>query len=195
MKAIIKITVVIIILCSNFTYAQQIRVSAKHQLEYEQKTLKNTPYIFEGVIVNQEYIRGRLTCNIVKITKIFKGTPQIMLGSIKIMTRLDAGGSKIIIFDGPEGINKGITYIFFSKIATDTSLLPNKIIPTDNSLILTGFEFIEINDLKNHKRFSPQDPAARWVNGSGEHVFKTLEDLYAYLKDNGLTVQEHEEEK
>jgi hypothetical protein len=155
--------------------------------------LKNTPFVFEGNVTQQGcYLTKKgelLTWSVINITKIFRGDSRIKLGSIKVIT--DQGGNVGNRWDSPpsEGgviISKGITYIIMG-ISADSSKLINNMVVTDNSLVLMVPECIQFTDPKIQKKNLKDFPAAQW----GRTSFKNLDELYAYLKENGgLTVQE-----
>jgi hypothetical protein len=181
--------------------AQQSQLSTSQQLTIQQRTLasqqyilKNAAYIFEGMVTQQECYQkvGILTCSIIQITKIFKGSPQIKLGSIKVITSqggsIGDGSIEEIVSDRGVALGRSHTYIIFGGIA-DSTILPDKMIATDNSLILSTGGAIVFNSNKIYRRgieFHVERPAAQWE----ETQFKTLDDLYVFLKENGLTIQE-----
>lgn len=162
---------------------------AKHQ-----RDLKITPYVFEGTITRQECYNNKKgemwTCTIFQITKIFKGNPQIKLGSIKVVTFQSVPGMKVM--DGGPELGKKGTYVILGRPA-DSSMLNDKMIATYNSIILCPYYgVIEIySDIYNHGKLVEQSHAewegGRWNPGTS---YKSLEDLYAFFKENGLTVQE-----
>ena len=205
MKTINKIFIaVLIIFCYSFSKAQQnqtsnsqLSSSQEQTLKQHQKNLKEAEEIFEGNVTHQESYKntkGELwTCTVFQITKIFKGNPQITLGSIKVVTFQSNGSQKVL--DGGPSLGKSGTYIILGKPA-DTSMLNDKMITTDNSLTLSPYfgiiaitgDVYEYNNLvKAH---------AEWLGGyrNPGTSYKTLDDLYSFLKENGLSAQEEVEQ-
>jgi hypothetical protein len=195
MKTINKIiATVIIIFCNLFCYSQyQLSDSQKvlmqqHELKVSLSSIQKAPYIFEGTVTHQENYYNKngemLTCTVISITKIFKGNPQIKLGSIKVIT--DQGGTieghtEKSLDDG-SGLSKNGTYIIFGK-TTGTANINDKMITTDNLLTL---------DCIDHIDFIRGGASWGWHNPTN---YKTLDDLYAFLKENGLSVQEEIEQQ
>jgi len=179
--------------------AQQAYLSPSQELAYHIKSIDTTSYIFEGTVTNQKGYYSRkgevLTCNTVQIGKIYRGSPKIKLGSIKVITfGGNIGGSDIIapqITDqGPTSLRKGTTYIIFSKPAYSTMIVDTMAV-TDNSIVLTRTDCVApiIFPPKKYRNghLIPIDyPAAQWDNTK----YKTMDELNSFLKDNGLTVQE-----
>src|ERR1035437_518183 len=140
-----QITAIIIFsFTSFFCHAQSMYRSPSEQLAHNQSALKNTAFIFEGIAVQQKSYRTKqganLTCSVIKITKIFKGNPQIKLGSIKVIT--DQGSS-----EDEWAIGMGFTYILMGNLA-DSSILASDMTATDNPTVLLPTECIQIADPK-----------------------------------------------
>jgi hypothetical protein len=206
------IAVLIFISCSCFSYAQGCGTiderDPKQRLAQQKLVISNSTFIFEGTVTNQKCYRQSpngtiLTCSTIEITKILKGSGQITLGTIKVIT--EQGGSipeehpnneEYIAERGPIGgslrIGKG-TYIIFAPLA-DSSLLgssnsPARTIATDNTVILglynvIGFDYASI---KKHPNNPDLFPVVNWWGSK----FQSKDELYTFLKDNGgLTVQE-----
>lgn len=198
MNTIKKIIAVILISCYSFSHAQNIRLSPAQQLAHNQAALKNTTFIFEGVVVQQKCYRTKqgavLTWSAIKITKVFKGNPQIKLGTIKVIS--DQGGEiGNVHYDASSeqewDISMGVTYILMG-IPADSSMFASDMVTTDNSLVLLPTECIRFTEDRIQKKPIQNFPVAQW----GGTSFKTLDELYAYLKENGgLTVQEQVEKK
>jgi hypothetical protein len=182
MKACIKLIAgAFIIFFYSFCNAQVINTPAQW-LAFQQRQLKGCAYIIEGTITQQKSYNGktgRMMCSVIQITKIFRGSPQIKLGSIKIITNQYSKN----VADASPNIGKG-HYIIFGT-PTKSSLPIDTIFTTDNLLIL-------------------QASASDWVTftGSGAQwgwrkvtYYKTLDSLYSFFKENGLTVQEEVEQK
>ena len=205
MKTILKLFIVAnCIFQPCYSNAQQIEMNSKDILKLQKTKLNNSTFIFEGVVTNQQCYHsahGIATCSVVQITKIFKGSEQIKLGTIKIVTLqggkiTDNQGNITEIAGMPSDdtrpmITKGMTYIIFGNLA-DSSLWgssesPALTIKTDNNQIILSDDRIGL-DLKNHNK-NPKiypDVTSWW----GTH-FKSLDSLYSFLKENGnLIIQE-----
>jgi hypothetical protein len=205
MKTIKKTIVAVIIIYCSYSQAQQAYVTSEQELALQKQTMRNTPFIFEGTVIKQQcYIskkRGTQTCTVVQITKIFKGNPQIKLGTIKVIMQGGHIGDTPYIPPSEAGttFKIGLTYIVFGNPAT-SSIMPNSttdtLILSDNTVILEQYDLIEINlidtnlkdakRIKELKRYNPN-----WLADWDNYHFYSLDVLYAYLKQNGnLTVQE-----
>jgi hypothetical protein len=168
--------------------------NSDEKLKFQKEIMSNASFIFECKYISQKCYRKSpngiiLTCSTLEITKIFKGSGQIKLGTIKIITQ--QGGSipeehpnnedyvMQTVSDGGTGIGSKGTYIILGTLA-DLTLLgssnsPARTIITDNQLVL------EVTDLIEN--------GTSW--SSVEVQFKTINELYSFLNDNGgLTVQE-----
>jgi hypothetical protein len=93
MKTTRKALLAILFTCSQmFCYSQQIQITDAEEKAFHQKIIARVPYIFEGKVIKQEYFHGAgdrygiLTCSLVQITKIYKGSPKIVLGTICVVT-------------------------------------------------------------------------------------------------------------
>ena|ERR1700721_3094488 len=181
----------VIIFCHSFCYSQQRHPSASRELEQHKKSINTTAYIFLGSVTQQQNYYGKnkeiLTCSIISITKIFKGTPQIKLGSIKVITSQGGhiGNIYARLADDGRGItlSNGATYIIFGRQAYPY-MLADTMTTTDNTLILTTM------GCDNPVVFSGNN-SARW----GYTSYKTLDELYSFFKENGVTVQEEAQQK
>jgi hypothetical protein len=170
------ITAAFIIFCNSFCYAQMVDVSPSRQIKYSK-------FIFEGNVTQQEcfYVGryGVLTCNVVQITKIYKGRSQIKLGSIKVISM--QGGRVGNYTDQPSdvgpGLSKGKNYIFLGKMLTDSTMLHK--MATDNSITVLLSDCISLSG-----------NSAVWDRTQ----YGTLDDLYSVFKANGLRVQEEAEQ-
>ncbi len=194
--------------CLQFlTYSSfaQLELTPAQELAWHKRTMKDFGYIFEGVVTQQVcYLiknKRMYTYSVISILKIFKGSPKIKLGSIKVIT--DQGGtvvdstannaSMLLIendFDGGgEALCSGKKYIIFGAPA-DSIMLIDKMITTDNSLVLftsNPITFINSTVKRGGRIYHLDRPAATW----DDTQFKTLDELYAYLKENGsLIIQE-----
>lgn len=184
-------TGIILILWNCLSFGQNITLSPSQRLEFQKRTINNSPFIFEGIAT---FHKGYITT--ISITKIFKGSGQIKLGTINVIA-----GSRSDVDNGDSGINKDVTYIIFGGTADSSAFhfanSPVRIDTTTNNFAIRVNDLVEINRMlisfKSHKGVkSPEKaaadfPVAEWGNMS----FKTLDELYAYLKEiGGLTVQE-----
>jgi hypothetical protein len=143
---------------------------------FQQRELKGCAYIFEGKVTQQS---GKaITCSVVQITKIYKGNPQIKLGSIKVITTITKNGSEKF----PQLI-KGHQYIIFgSTTSTDNSNAFQSVV-ADNSLTLQTNDWVVYTDT-----------GAVW-GWRKPTVFPTKDSLNSYLKSNGIIVQEETQQK
>jgi hypothetical protein len=205
MKTITKIieTVIIIICFCSACYSQQANLSASQELARHKRSINNTAYIFEGKVTQQECYYGKnkeiLTCSVISINKIFRGSPQIKLGNIKVITkqfgRIGDNISHVNIDDKGVGLSKGSTYIIFGRPAY-SYMLVDKMITTDDTITLTTMDcedpivFSE-KISKNNNMVSSDSSSAQW---SRKSHFNTLDELYSFLKENGLSVQEEVEQ-
>jgi hypothetical protein len=174
MKTIKKIvTSTLIILCNSFCNAQMTDISPARQIKY-------STFIFEGNLIKKEcfYAKqyGVLTCNVMQITKIYKGSPQIKFGTIKVIT---CCGGRVGNYrqdppadGGGPGIDKGKIYIILGNTADSTILHP---MITDNGITIDISDCIILSG-----------NSAVWDRTQ----YRTLDDLYSIFKANGLTVQE-----
>lgn len=169
MKTIIALVITIFSYC--FCYAQAINTPAQW-LTFRQNELKECSYIFEGKVIQQSIEGIIYVCSIIEITKIYRGSPQIKLGTIKVTTMQGKG-----LQDAGPGLSKGSSYIIFGKLtnskAFDTILV-------DNSAMLSRYDQISFHDT-----------GAIW-GWRQVTRYKTLDSLYSFFKENGLTVQEEE---
>ena len=173
MKSKIKLSIIgIVLLCYSFCKAQQthhIHTTGTQWLALHQKELSTSAYIFEGTIIKQSLKSGtELTCSVIKITKIYKGSPEVKIGTIKILTEQNPSDK-----DGWKGLSKGATYIIVGKMDSDEF----HSIQADNSLTIWCIDYINI--LNN---------TARW----GGTIYDTMDSLYSFFKENGVTVQEEQ---
>ena len=78
----------------------------------------------------------------------------------------------------------------------DSSILASDMTATDNPTVLLPTECIQIADPKIQKTHVQSDPVAQMGGTSwGRTSFKSLDELYTYLKENGgLSVQEEVEQ-
>ncbi len=199
MKLINKIiTAVIFISCYSFSYAQyQLSDSQQVSMQrtvsiHHQRGLKAATFVFEGIVISQECYYGKhtgiLTCSVIQITKIFKGSPQIKLGSIKVITMQGGSvdGQMEKISDGGRGISKSGTYIIIGKTA-DSSMLNDKTTTTDNLIAVTTIDCSEpiaiIADVYSNGKLIEQSHAFWGDARFGTTQFKTLDELYSFLKE------------
>jgi hypothetical protein len=190
------IALAIFIFCTCFLYAQKMGFNtSEEKLNFQKRIMSSSSFIFEGTVTSQKCYRQSpngtiLTCSTLEITKIFKGSGQIKLGTIKLITQ--QGGSipeehpnneeyvAETVSDGARsGIGKG-TYLVFGNLAGSSMLgspnSPTKTATTNNTLVIQVYDLIDLKKLS-------------W--SSVEVNFKTINELYSFLNDNGgLTVQE-----
>jgi hypothetical protein len=171
MKTKIKfIIAVYIILCYSFCIAQ----TPAQWLAFQQRELKGSTYIFEGKVIQQSKIAENSTCNVFQVTKIYRGSPQINLGNIKVITTILSGAEKF-----PE-LHKGYTYIIFGIVTKSNT---SQSVVADNSLTLKTNDWISIDN---------NSAVWGWRHPTN---FPTMDSLYSFFKENGLTVQEEVEQK
>jgi hypothetical protein len=208
------ITLTVLIFCTYFLYAQKADLrNDEEKIKFEKNLISSTSFIFEGTVISQKCYRqspkGRiLTCSTIEITKILKGSDQIKLGTIRVLTsggNLPAENSKNknVIAEtnsaGGLGLVRGGTFVIFGSLA-DTSISNGASnISSDNNPILLVDDIIGLYRLLNHFKSKPKCkdpekaaanfPVAEW--NSVELNFKTVDELYTYLNDKcSLTIQE-----
>jgi hypothetical protein len=193
------ISVMLLLFFCSFSFAQNSSTNTQAELQQQRTSkqhknaLKSSAFIFEGIATTQEVYKSKRgeewTCTIFQITKIFKGSSQIKLGSIKIITKQGN-----CLKDGGPAIGKERRYVIITNPA-DASTLNDKMPVTDNAPTLYGGYVIAIlEDVKKSgttKNITHQFHA-EWIGTQGDRgtVFKTLDELYSYFKENGLTVEE-----
>jgi hypothetical protein len=171
-------TTLLIIFSHIYSQAQVDIGTPAQELTAHKEEIKSTPYIFEGTVIQQHQNNCKvevITTCIMQITKIYKGSPQLQLGSVKVITwhKLKNSFGPVEGYVVPVGI--GGTYIIFG--GSTNSVDSTK---TDNPITLSeyGMEYpVVISDKDS-------------VNWYGTPQFKTLNDIEAFFKENGLTVQE-----
>jgi len=175
-----------IIICAySFCNAQPINTPAQW-LAFQQRELKECPYIFEGSILRQECYYGNsgvMTCSVMQITKIYRSSSQVKLGTIKVLT-MQGGqvgdGPRVQLSDGGPGLGKGHYIIFGSYLAfgrTSDSITVNSIV-TDNLLTLHANDWATLTDA-----------GASW-GWRKVTKYPTVDSLYSFFKANGVTIQE-----
>jgi hypothetical protein len=165
--------IAISLLCHSFSYAQ-VQATPEQWAEVEKKMIESRAYIFQGTIIKQIKKDAQLTCSIIQITKIYKGSPQIKLGTIKVITWEVPPGT----MDGGISLGRGCTYIIFGN-PTNSNAFDS--IMSDNSITLSASNSIVFFG----------DNSAQW----GTNLYKPLDSLYSVFKRNGLTVEEEAEQK
>jgi hypothetical protein len=194
MKATKRIIAILLLSFSySYSYSQVDIGTPSERLTEHKKIINNTPYIFEGTETTQRcyYVRhigGEIqTCNIIQVTKIFKGSPQLKLGSIKVITYGGHIGNTPYAEPSDGGgippIGKGGVYIIFGESTTfepaDSKMVDS--MTTDNTLIVSHFDHIVLYN----------DNTAKWDYTK----YDSIDSLYSFLKEGGLTVQEEVEGK
>jgi hypothetical protein len=161
------ITIVLIIFAYLITYGQH------------PTSIKKAECIFEGTIIKQTYKpKTTLTCSVFQIKKIFKENDNIKLGTIKVESEQSTPYMKIE--DGGPGLKMGSTYIIFGVLTDANTFLS---VSTDNLSTLRCIDNIA---------FVGGGAKWGWHNPT---QFKTVDSLYSFFKENGLTVQEEVEGK
>jgi hypothetical protein len=179
------ITATFIIFCYSFSYGQMVDGTPAQWLGIHKKYINSVSYIFEGTVIKQDYYKGKnqvVYTSIIQISKIFKGSPQLKLGSIKVVTAKFVKNGDIIDIpsEGGDGINlnKDGCYIILCRLANSSLSVDTTI--TDNTITLTA------RDCDYPVVISGKDD----VSWEGTPQFKTKEDIYSFFKENGLTLQE-----
>jgi hypothetical protein len=211
MKKMNYIAFLILTFCFHYSFSQRIEFTTPEaKLEAQKFIIKKSAFIFEGVTSQQQNCYrskyGFLTCTTISITKIFKGSGKIKLGTIKLITAQGGsiennnGNTEVeTISDGGPEISKGQSYIIFASIADSSyyggTNLYARNDTTDNDLALLVKDIIcfDFKNQKLHPTHPDMFPIAKW--GSVGSNYKTLDDLNAFLKENGLTVQEEVEQQ
>jgi hypothetical protein len=167
MKTMKLIVIFVSIICScSVGFSQQVQPTPSQWLGVQQKMIKSTAYIFQGTVV-QQYTKDSslLTCSVVKISKIFRGSPEINIGSIKVITEQSSHTQ-----DADPGLKVGSTYIIFARNPTSNSFHS---ITADNLLILKCSDHVNV-----------YNSGARW----GLSQYKTIDSLYSIFNQNGLSI-------
>jgi hypothetical protein len=172
MKALKRIiTVTVVIFFYSFSDAQRIQFTSQQYDAMHKQDIKNSPYIFEGNVIEVSTINQEgITCFTIQITKIFRGSPEIRLGTVKVLITQTENTD-----DGGPFLSKGCIYIIFGKIYNSTLF---ESITTDNSLKLTYTDPIDFYGKEG----------AIWDNIN----YHSRDSVYSFFKANGLTVQEEQ---
>jgi hypothetical protein len=165
-----------------------------YSLSYAQHptVIQKAKYVFEGTIIEQKCYYGAhgiMTCSVFQIRKIFKGSPQIKIGTIKIIN--EQGGR---VGNGPISrpsdagpvLTKDCTYIIFgvpSAFSRAYDSVSVYSIAADNQRPL---------DCIGQINFHGTGASWGWRRPTN---FPTTDSLYSFLKDNGLTIQEEVKQK
>ncbi|HSY75675.1 MAG TPA: hypothetical protein VK890_02395 [Bacteroidia bacterium] len=198
------ILIISILLCHSYCNAQGIDPGAEqhmkiHHGEYnndnsfteqqansEKQSINNTSYIFEGTVIEQKCYEAKehtLTCSVVQITKIYKGSSKIKCGTIKVITNqsgkyITIKGKDTLhieyIIDHSQGIYMGETYIILGNPVDST--ITTTPLKAENALKLEIFDLIELD--KN---------TAIWRRYNHK---TTLDSLYTFFNENGLVLVE-----
>ena len=182
----ILIVAIIAILCNAPCKAQVIALTPSQSEMSHKQYLPNAHYIFEGKVINRKHHKGKevdVTTCIIQITKVYKGSPQINLGTVKVTTDqyVVSNGFTSIPSEagGSTDLNKGGTYIVFCTDATKLWIVDST--TTDNPLTLT------ICGLDNPIIVNPDNNTVSWFQTP---QFKTVNDIEGFFRENGVTVQE-----
>jgi hypothetical protein len=192
MKTKIKLIIAVSsILCYSFSVAQVVQLTPAQAMEEHKNEIGSTAYIFEGKVTQKKYYNGKnqvVTTCIIQITKIFKGSPQLKLGSIKVITKQAVKNGGIIVTPTDEGyvvpINKEDTYIIFCRPVNSSWCVDST--ATDNNIALTTWDG-GLDD--------PIIISGDSVNWYNTPQLKTKEDVYSFFKENGVTVQDEIKQK
>jgi len=193
LKRHISIALLILAYCSAFSQVQdtaKLTPAQQHTLELHKKTLNSSSYIFEGKVTEQKtYLNKKgeqWTCSTFKITKVFKGS--LSLGSVKVVTFQSTGSQKVE--DGGAQLYKNNTYVIVAN-AADSAKLNAQMPVTDNAVSLFPRGVIEITSdiYKGGKLFKAA--GVEWIGGyrNPGTVYKSVNDFYNFLQENGITVQ------
>jgi hypothetical protein len=194
------ITTLLIVFCYSFSCAQQIYLTPAQWVVEHKKAINNSAYIFEGEVI-QQYRVGKTTwvCSVLQINKIYKGSPELKLGTIKMFSE-----QAPMMQDAGPGFGTGSTYIILGDVSDATAF---KSLVTDNTFAIlptSGIQFLgktyfdtqlykyvqpaQCDSLTklNHRLVPFDRPAAQW----DDTKYKIVDSLYSFFKENGLTVQE-----
>lgn len=182
----IFIIAMIAILHNTYSKAQIVALTPSESEMEHKRYLPNAHYIFEGKVINRKHYQGKnvdvITC-IIQITKIYKGSPQINLGTVKVTIDqyIVSNGFTSIPSEtgGSTDLNKGGTYIVFCTDATKPWIADST--TTDNRLTLT------ICGLDSPIIVNPANNAVNWFQTP---QFKTISDIEAFFKTNGITIEQ-----
>jgi hypothetical protein len=136
-------------------------------LAYQQKELKNCPYIFEGKVISQQK-NGGSTCSVIQDTQIYRGT-ELKVGTIKVITTMLSGAEKF-----PQ-LHNGDSYIIFGNLNNSDSF---STVSADNSTIIISNDWVTLNGT-----------GATW-GWRRVSTYPTMDSLYSFFRNNGVTVQE-----
>jgi hypothetical protein len=211
MKIIEKFTTVLfIVLSCSLCQAQMIGIDSANA----PNILKNynqdpNVYVFEGYVTHMQKkniavsnMGSEMICCVVQITKIFKGSPEIKLGTIKVLS-YGFNENEATVNDFTPPLTEG-SHIIFGRITNSNIFDSNS---TDNAPILScvdRVDFPSYYDTFTHKNVLPNqrdsltklhhniillknpNVAAIWRNLK----FSTRGSLYSLFNQNGLTIQE-----
>jgi hypothetical protein len=176
-----------VLVCYLFSQGQNNPNSASQNTTKHQNALKRSAYIFEGSITEQENYHGKrsggmlLTCTVMQITKIFKGSPQIKLGSIKVITMQDKR-----VQDGSNAaLGKSGNYIVIGNVADSADLNSNMTL-TDNFITVSSSNIVVLSQGINNEH-TAQWEGGRWSPGTS---YNSVDSLYSFFRQNGITIQE-----
>lgn len=187
--------ITLILLCLfhySITEGQQLRLSKAEWAIEHKKIIATSPYIFEGAIIHQDHDYVGWDYNIFKITKIFKGSSELKLGTIRL---LSYGGGD----DGPPRLSNGGKYIIFAEPVTKTFQAI-----TENAITLKWIDHVEFtspyydNTRKQYLSANQRDSMkktelilgisktpAKWEN----IYYSSIDSVYSFFQENGLKVE------
>jgi hypothetical protein len=142
---------------------------------YQSNEVKNCQFMFEGKVIKQVK-QGGTTCSVIQISKIFKGSPKLSLGTIKVITTIKEGAEKF-----PQ-LKDSVTYVIFGNLR-DKDSAAFKSIVTANNLVLWCNDWVTY-----------LGTGAQW-GWRRVTKYATRDAFYSFLKANGLTVQQEVKQK
>ncbi len=171
-----------------------------------QVLLKESPYIFEGVVLKQELFPDQsgvsLASTTFQVQKIFKGENSLHVGTINIITTQGDHTHDA----GPSIGGVGSRYIILGS-QSDSSSLRHKFAKTDNSFSIDLQGLLDIVLTPKNQglaaingKFVKVEVSWRSTGGYSPYptdrvqVYQTRQEFYDYLKENGITLQEEVKE-
>ncbi len=169
------------IIFSFYSYGQH--MSSQNLKKYHESSIQDAKYIFEGQLICwKPYYNKKgkvMTCCIVQITKVYRGAPQLKLGTVKIITRGGhMQGSDIYVTESDGGAYLPQKNGVILGIPTEPWNVVDTMSQTDNMVVLGAIDFIDISE-----------KTAQW---SGDKIRITVDSVYSFFKENGLMVQEEQ---
>jgi len=185
--------------------AQYIHLTKSQWDTEHKKLISRVPFIVEGTVIRQSMFTSQngqlLTCSILRIDKIYKGTAQIIIGTIKIIT-FQSGGS-VTVSDMGEGLYVNQSYIVLGSQA-DSSHLSKNMLQTDNIATIYLNDQIDLVDSTQNDFTKKRNPSIivsdttsksntvthHYIAAKWDRVgYKSMEELYEFFKSSGITIQ------